>query len=328
LDDLLLATALAGVAIERTDMSETAGLSIVIVNWNTSMLLEQCLASIYANPPACAFDVWVVDNASSDDSVEMVRRQFPEVRLVTNSKNVGFAAANNQAIRESCASYIVVLNPDTVVHWDALVTLTEFMDRHPAAGAAGPRLLTEEGTVQFDSCYPLPTLTREFWFLFHLDRLGLYSYYDLDHWSIGDSRQVGGLSGACMILRRQALEEVGLLDEGYFIYTEEVDLCHRLGKSGWRVFWVPQAIITHLRGRSTRQVPHSMFLQLYRSKVRYFRKNHGRPAAIAYKLILLFVALSRIALGWLSRRPVPAGPRQEQGLATQYRSLLLALPAL
>jgi len=306
---------------------EPVDLSIIIVNWNTRDLLAQCLQSVYETVQGLECEIFVVDNASSDGSAAMVRERFPCVRLVENWENVGFARANNQAIRESTGRYVVLLNPDTVVKPGALEALVPFMDTHPQAGAGGARLLNPDGTLQ-TSCYPAPTLSREFWRLFHLDAYWLYAHYDMASWGLDRPREVDVLQGACLILRREALDQVGLLDEDYFIYTEEVDLCQRLRHQGWKAYWLPQAAVVHYGGQSTQQVAAQMFLSLYQTKLLYFRKNHGRRAAQLYKLILLAATLTRLLLSpvaWLERSPQR---RRHLILAGHYGRLLLALPKM
>jgi len=299
-------------------------LSIIIVNWNTRNLLAQCLQSLYANPPDGEFEVWVVDNASTDGSVQMVREQFPQVRLIENSENAGFAWANNQAIRRSSGRHLLLLNPDTEIWPGAPETLVRFMEEYPQAGAAGARLLNPDGTLQ-ESCHPFPTLGREVWRLFHLDALWPRARYEMTRWDLETPRPVDAVQGACVMLRREALEQVGLLDEDYFMYTEEVDLCYRLRRGGWRIYWAPQATVVHYGGQSTQQMPAEMFLRLYESKLFYFRKHHGRQAARAYKLILLAAAVARLLLSplaWLER---PPQRQRHLALAGYYRRLVWAL---
>lgn len=298
--------------------------SIIIVSWNTSQLLEQCLSSIYSHPPACQFDVWVVDNASTDGSAAVVRERFPNVSLIENASNLGFAAANNQAIRKASGGYLILLNPDTLVERDALTNLVEFMQGSPDAGAAGPYLLNPDRTLQ-ESCYPLPTLGRELWRLFHLDQLVPYGTYAMDQWRSNRPRTVGAVKGACMILRGTALDQVGHFDEDYFMYTEEVDLCFRLKKADWNTYWVPSAKIVHLGGQSTRQSPSSMFLALYQSKLIFFRKNHGRVAAPLYKMILIAASLVRLSYLRLSSWLGPDDRSAKNTLARHYQELVQAL---
>jgi N-acetylglucosaminyl-diphospho-decaprenol L-rhamnosyltransferase len=305
-------------------------LTIVIVSWNTRDLLARCLASVLEDArelPRVKVEVCVVDNASTDGSPEAVRERFPSVRLIENRENVGFARANNQAIQATTGAYVLLLNPDTELVPGALEALVRFVDGHPRAGAAGARLVHPDGTLQ-PSCCPSPTLSRELWRLFHLDALWPYACYRMAAWDRERPREVDVVQGACLMLRREAVYQVGLLDEDYFIYSEEVDLCRRLRQHGWNVHWVPQAIVVHHGGQSTRQVPATMFLRLYQSKILYFRKHQGRLAASLYKLILLAAAVARLMLAcwaWLERPP----KRQEHLiLARYYRRLVTAVPWL
>jgi len=315
-------------------------LSIIIVNWNTRDLLAQCLESIISSRISVArhkaadlttddwlltTEIFVVDNAPTDGSPQMVRELFPQVRVIQNRENIGFARANNQAISQSAGRYVLLLNPDTEVQPGALETLARFIGAHPQAGAAGARLLNSDGTLQ-TSCYPAPTLSREFWRLFHLDVLWPYACYDMAGWDLNTPREVNVVQGACLILRREALDQVGWLDEDYFIYSEEVDLCHRLRQHGWQVYWVPQAVVVHYGGQSTRQMAAAMFLCLYQGKIIYFRKHHGWLAAQVYKLILLAAALTRLLLSplaWLER---PPQRQQHLALVGHYRRLVMMLP--
>lgn len=305
-------------------------LSLVIVNWNTRSLLEQCLTSVWedmSTSEGFRVETFVVDNASTDGSAPMVRARFPQMKLIENQDNAGFARANNQAIRESQGRYVLLLNPDTKVRPGALKALIRFMDAHPDAGAAGSRLLNPNGTLQ-RSAHPLPTLSRELWRLFHLDVLWPYSCYRMDRWDENEPREVGVAKGACLILRREALAQVGLLDESYFIYSEEVDLCYRLRQAGWRVYWVPQAVVVHYGGQSTRQVAAEMFIRLYQGKLCYFRKHYGWWGGWAYKLILLFASLARLCispLAWLER---PPERQRHLTLALYYGRLVKALLGL
>jgi len=302
-------------------------LSIIIVNWNTNNQLTQCLASIFHNTPSDEFEILLVDNASTDGSVDMVRERFQQVQLIENNENLGFAKANNQAIQQSNGHYVILLNPDTEIKPGALETLVRFMDEEPQAGAAGPKLLNPDGTLQ-TSCYPSPTLPREIWRLFHLDKIKPYGIYEMSRWDMEKPRQVDVLQGACLILRREVLDQVGLLDEDYFVYSEEVDLCYRLKKAGWQLYWVPGAKVVHYGGQSTNQVAEEMFLQLYRGKILFFRKHYGRLSANLYKFVLLLATLTRLALTPLARLEKQPRRRQHLVLAGHYHRLLDALPGM
>jgi GT2 family glycosyltransferase len=273
------------------------------------------------------FEVFVVDNSSSDGSREMVLERFSDVKLISNSDNTGFAKANNQALRITTGEYVLLLNPDTVVTPDAIINLVDFLDATPGAGGAGARLLNEDGSLQI-SAYPEPTLFREFWRMFHLDYFWRYAAYPMNRWGLEDPKKVDILMGACLLIRKTALDDVGLFDEDYFIYSEEVDLCARLKHAGWPLYWVPIAEVTHYGGQSTQQIAEEMFLQLYKAKILYFRKHRSKIAVIIYKLTLLFAALGRLALTPFCYLEKPVQRDNHLILSRNYRRLFWLLPDL
>lgn len=283
-------------------------LSIAIVNWNTRAHLERCLESIevcrnssmaLGESTAASsqedIEVIVVDNGSSDGSAELVREYFSRVRLIANPENVGFSRANNQALWESEGQLVMLLNSDTEVRKGALATLMAFMAEHPRAGAVGPRLLNADGTLQ-PSCHPMLTPEREFWRLAFLDRALHRATYPMENWRMDRPHRVEVIKGACLMLRRKALDEVGPLDEGYFMYTEEVDLCYRLAQAGWELWWEPRAKVVHYGEASTRQVAEKMYLQLYRSKVQFYRKFGGESEARRFKRLVRMAYWPRAVL--------------------------------
>jgi N-acetylglucosaminyl-diphospho-decaprenol L-rhamnosyltransferase len=314
-------------------------LSVVIVNWNTRDMLAQCLQSIVgdcgsqiaaANQKASdqqsqqrSIEVFVVDNASIDGSVQMIKARFPWVRLIENAENLGFAQANNQAIDLANGEYILLLNSDTEVHPGALAALIDFMEKTPKAGAAGAYLLNGDGTLQ-PACQPMLTPWREFVRLLFLDRFFHVALYGAGWWESEEPRRTEVIKGACLMLRHTALEHVGPLDGSYFMYTEEVDLCHRLAQAGWQLWWVPAAKVTHFGEASSRQVAQTMYVQLYRSKIQFYRKYGGAPRADLFKRLLRVAYWPRWAAATLF---APLSP----SLATKariYRDLLTQLPAL
>ncbi|GAP13476.1 predicted glycosyltransferases [Longilinea arvoryzae] len=302
-------------------------LSIIIVGWNVADLLSACLESILAHPPQAEYEIWVVDNASSDDTVKRVRGQFPQVKLIANAQNTGFAAANNQAIELSQGKSILLLNPDTIVYERTLQSMLDFLESHPQAGAVGSIYFSPDGNLQ-KSCMPFPTVSRELWRLFHLDVLWSYGLYDMARWSRTEPREVETLQGASLMLRRSALMQAGLLDTDYFMYTEEVDLCYRLYKLGWKLYWLPESKITHYGGQSTRQVATRMFLNLYGSKILFFRKHYGEKKVRQYKRVLDFS--SKIRLGILPVAAVlrPGQCEKYNEIHSNYAQLIKALPTL
>lgn len=312
-------------------------ISIIIVSWNTRELLAKCLKSVFtyqqevatrqAGPSSAErpldMEIFVVDNASIDGTVEMVHQGFPQVCLIENPQNVGFARANNQAIRRSRGRYILLLNSDAELHPGALQEMLEFMEDRPQVGACGPQLLNPDGTHQI-SCQPMLTPWREFWRLTFLEQFKRRASYNFSQGDRQSPREVEVLKGACLLLRRAALDQVGLLDERYFMYTEEVDLCYRLRHAGWQLYWLPQARVTHYGEGSTRQVAEAMYLQLYRSKIQFYRKVGGQRQARLFKLLVTVAYLPRWLAAALS---TPFAP----GLANRtriYRRLLAELPGM
>jgi N-acetylglucosaminyl-diphospho-decaprenol L-rhamnosyltransferase len=302
-------------------------LSVIIVNWNTCKLLEDCLDSILVNAPTSPFEIWVVDNASIDESTRMVRERYPQVHLIENPVNVGFARANNQAIQQCTGKYVLLLNPDTLVDPDTLQNLVDFLDNHPEAGATGARLLKPDGSMQISS-HPQPTLFRELWRMFHLENFWSYSEYPLSKWGSDQAQEVDVLMGACLLLRKEVLDNIGNFDEDYFIYSEEVDLCVRIQRAGWHLYWVPSAKVVHFGGQSTQQVPNEMFLYLYHSKIKYFRKHHGSLTAQIYIFILLMAALSRIILAPFTFFENSSRRQKHLTLVDRYWRLVQALPSM
>lgn len=259
-------------------------LSVVVVSFNTRDLLRDCLRSVFATLALPSPDgrqlnseVWVVDNASADGSAAMVAEEFPSVRLIANEENRGFAAANNQALSRSTGRYVLLLNPDTVVLADALAILVAFMDAHPKAGAAGVALRYPNGAFQH-SCFRFPTLLMSFFDFFPINHRiansGLNGRYPQSCYE-GPPFEVDHPLGACLIVRRVAAEQIGWLDEDFFIYCEEIDWCLRLRRAGWQIFCVPEAKAVHHAGQSTRQAASPMLLQLHRSRQLLFRKHYS-----------------------------------------------------
>jgi GT2 family glycosyltransferase len=301
-------------------------LSIVIVNWNTSAFLEECLHSISLELPILPpgrVETFVVDNGSTDGSDHMVRRAFPWVRLLQNQENVGFARANNQAIKQAVGRYVLLLNSDTKILAGALGQLVAFLDERPQVGAVGPRLLNADGSLQ-PSCHPMLSPMREFWRLSFLDRLVRRATYDVHSWETSKPRQVEVLKGACLLLRQDALKQVGLLDESYFMYTEEVDMCYRLAQQGWELWWEPRAAVVHYGEASSRQMAEEMYLQLYRSKVHFYRKFGGRRRADLFKNLVRLTYWPRLVVAVV----VAANSEEMAMRAGTYRRLLIELESM
>ena len=302
-------------------------LSIIIVSWNTREILAGCLHSVFESETSRQFEVLVVDNASTDGSGDMIREVYPQTLLFSNQENVGFARANNQAIASSSGKYVMLLNPDTVVDNTVVEVLSEYLDDHLDVGAVGPRLLNPDRTLQ-QSAFPKPTLAREFWRMFHLDSIHNFAEYPMQDWPITKARDVDVLMGACLLVRRKVLDQIGFLDESFFIYSEEVDLCTRIRNFGWRISWVPTVAVEHLGGQSTEQIQSEMFLQLYRGKIQYFRKHHSTLEVWLYKLVLIIATLARLALIPFAYLERSTNKNEHLKLSSNYRRLLCTLPGL
>lgn len=277
--------------------------SIIVVNWNAKELLEHCLDCVYDTIGMVSHEVIVVDNASNDGSVAMLHSKFPQVRLLENRENIGFARGNNQGITVARGMYYLLLNSDAFVNPGAIPTMLRFMERHPEAGACGCRLYYEDGTLQ-RSAYSFTTLWTELWQIIWLDRLfprsRVFGKYKLTFWDMNDIRPVDSIMGAVMMLRAEAICQIGTLDDQFFMYSEEMDLCYRLKKAGWTVYYDPEASAIHVWGGSSKKVQkETTFLRLYHSRVRYFRKHYGRFTTWLYKLVLSFGSLIRAAGGSL-----------------------------
>jgi len=264
-------------------------LSVVIVNWNVRDLLRRCLLSILASSQTRKFEIIVVDNASTDGSVEMVRAELPAVHLIANTENRGFPAANNQGLAIARGRYVLLLNPDTEIVGDALATMVAFADAHPDVGMIGPQLLYADGSVQ-SSRRRFPTLATGFlestWLERYASRRLLERYEFLDQ-PDDVVQDVDWLYGAALMARREAVEQVGPMDEGYFMYSEELDWCRRFRDTGWRVVYLPAAQIVHHEGKSSEQVVAARHIHFQTSKVRYFRKYHGRVVGEVLRFFLL-----------------------------------------
>ena len=263
-------------------------LSVIIVNWNVRDLLRECLRSIEVGKGDLSLEIIVVDSASSDDSVTMVRSEFPWVRLIPCAENVGFPRGNNIGLKEARGDYLLLLNPDTVVLDDALAALVAFLQANPDVGAVGPQLLNSDGTVQ-SSRRRFPTIATGFFESTWLEGMApgvLRRYYALD---LPDdaTADVDWLTGACIMVPRSAYEAVGGMDEGYFMYSEELDWCRRIKESGRRVVYYPATRVIHHVGKSSEQAVTARHINFNRAKLRYFCKYHGRLVANVLRVFLL-----------------------------------------
>lgn len=263
-------------------------LSVVIVSYNVRSFLTACLDSVQRALEGIESEVFVVDNHSSDDSVEAIARDYTWVHLINNKDNLGFSKANNIAIRESKGEYILLLNPDTIVAPETLQGVLQFMDKHPEAGGAGVRMHNTDGSLAPESRRAIPTP-----FVAARKMLGLTKRYYMSHLSWEEPAQIEVVSGAFMLLRRKAIQEVGLLDEDFFMYGEDIDLSYRLLKGGWQNWFLPFDIV-HYKGQSTRKSDFRYVHIFYQAMLIFFRKHYSHLSfffALPVKIAIYFRAL-------------------------------------
>lgn len=275
--------------VEPAGKEQAIILSIIIVSWNVRELLAQCLHSIAANRHGLELEVIVVDSASSDGTPQMVREQFPWVRLEACTDNVGFPRGNNIGLGLARGQYILLLNPDTVVVDDALQSLVAYLEENEGVGVVGPQLLNGDGSVQ-SSRRRFPTVALGFlestWLESYAPDSMLRRYYVLDR-PDDEVLEVDWVTGAALMTRRAVVEAVGGLDEAYYMYFEEPDFCRRVKQAGWRVVYLPQAKIVHYVGKSSEQAVTARHINFHRAKLRYYRKYHGALLAFVMRLYFL-----------------------------------------
>jgi GT2 family glycosyltransferase len=276
--------------------------SVIIVNWNTRDILRDCLRSVYEQTRGISFEVIVIDNASSDGSVAMVKAEFPQVVLIENRDNRGFAAANNQGMAIARGRYCLLLNSDTVVLDGAIQKTIAFADQHPKAAVVGCRVLNRDLTLQ-PTCFMFPSVLNMFLSMSYLykafPRSRFFGREFMTGWNRNDIRSVETVTGCFMLVRREAIEPVGVMDEGFFMYAEETDWCRRFQQAGWVNLFYPDAHIIHLGGQSTQQIKPQMTLQLRAGILQYIRKHDG---GIRYFLACILTSLwfaFRIPFWWI-----------------------------
>ena len=268
---------------------------VVIVSYNVCRLLDQCLKSVEKALEGIGGSVVVVDNHSSDGTVKKLRQRHPQVHFVANNENVGFARANNQAMRKTDSEYVLLLNPDTVVYEPTIKYCLDFMDTHPEAGGAGVRMLTREGTVAPESRRALPTP-----WVSMLKMLGFTKRYYMSHLPWDQPSQIEVISGAYCLLRRKALNQVGLLDEDFFMYGEDIDLSYRLLKGSWQNWFLPYDIV-HYKGESTQKSSFRYVHTFYQAMLIFFRKHYGHLSlvfSLPIKTAIYFRAFLALVSMW------------------------------
>jgi len=266
-------------------------LTVIIVSYNVSHFLEQCIKSVFKASHSLNVEIIVVDNCSEDDSVNMIRNRFPEVKLIVNPDNKGFSKANNQAIRQSDSDYILLLNPDTVLEENTLISTLGFMESHQDAGGLGIRMIDGQGNFLPESKRGLPTPWSSFCKMSHLSQIfpqsAFFNRYHAGHLSENETNKIEVLAGAFMLLRRKVLDEIGLLDEDFFMYGEDIDLSFRITKAGYFNYYFPEAEMIHYKGESTRKSSMNYVRQFYGAMLIFARKHFAGKNERLLSLVIL-----------------------------------------
>jgi GT2 family glycosyltransferase len=304
-------------------------ISVIIVNLNTRELLDACLASVERERATLSLEAIVIDNGSTDGSVAMVERTYPQTLLVKNARNEGFARPNNEGLRRAKGRHLLLLNSDTVVRPGAFRRMVDFLESHPDAGACGPRLIYPDGRLQY-SAKGFPTLWTHFCDMSGLDRLfprtvlfgsGELRSFDYDHAGTADH-----LMAAAFLVRRETYEKVGPLDERFAIYYNDMDWCYRMVQAGWKIWYVPDAVVEHHLGKTVGAVNKrfTFFTMLYNNVMFFYQKHYGRSSIIVYRLLLAAGFAVRCAI-WSVRAVVQPSEANRHMRTFAFKSLLFGL---
>ncbi|MER3403730.1 MAG: glycosyl transferase family 2 [Armatimonadota bacterium] len=274
-------------------------LTVQIVNWNAREPLRQCLQSIYGNPPRIPYEVVVLDNHSCDGSVQMIEKEFPQVRLLVSEQNLGFSRGHNHCATVARGRYLFLLNPDTLVTPGALDRLVAFAEAHPEVGILGPKILNPDGSLQY-SCRRFPNPVAALFRNTPLGKLFPHNRYTRDYlmtdWDHNSVLEVDWVSGAAFLIRKALYEQLGGFDEQFFMYCEDMDLCYRAWQAGWKVVYIPDAIISHAIGRSTDLVANRMIRTFHQSMYRYYKKHYVRQTPVWMRPLVPFGLFVRASL--------------------------------
>ncbi|SDM71516.1 Glycosyltransferase, GT2 family [Paenibacillus jilunlii] len=254
--------------------------SIIVLNYNTCRLTMDCLRSVYDSETNFVYEIILIDNNSRDDSVEKISREFPGVMLIANSENVGYARGNNQGMEVASGRYVLLLNSDTVVLKDTLQTMISFMDDRPDLGASGCKVILPDGSLDKACKRGFPTPSASFYYAFGFSKLfpdrPRFNGYQLGYLDPDQDYPVDCLVGAFMLLRRETIEQVGGLDEDFFMYGEDLDWCFRIKEAGWGIYYYPKTSIIHLKGGSARRRPFKIVYEFHRAMILFHRKHYSK----------------------------------------------------
>lgn len=262
-------------------------LSIVIVNYQTFELTKDTINSILSYSYPFSYEVIVVDNASGDDSLERLQAYFKDkVKFISSKENKGFAAGNNQALRQVNSDYVLLLNSDTVVWENTLENIYNYMQKHSDVGACGCRVRLENGELDKACKRTFPNVKNSFFRLFHIPTKSSDDNYNLTDLPDGEVYEIDCLTGAFMFIRKNALDDAGLLDETFFMYGEDIDLCYRIKKAGWKIVYYGKSSITHLKGASSKKQKNKLIYEFYRAMYIYYKKHHADESSFIVNIVV------------------------------------------
>lgn len=262
-------------------------LSIVIVNYQTFDLTRDTINSIFKYSYSFSYEVIVVDNASGDDSLSRLKDYFKDkVTFIASAENNGFAAGNNQALRNVDSEYVLLLNSDTIVWQDTLENIYNFMEKHSEVGACGCRVRLEDGQLDKACKRSFPNVKNSFFRLFHIPTKSSDDNYNLTDLPDDGVYEIDCLTGAFMFIRKNALYDAGLLDETFFMYGEDIDLCYRIKKSGWKIVYYGKSSITHLKGASSKKQKNKLIYEFYRAMYIYYKKHHADESSFIVNVVV------------------------------------------
>ena len=310
-------------------------ISVIVVTWNSEAYIANCLEAIYRETADWVREIFVVDNASADRTVETVQTKFPEVVVERNQKNIGFAAANNLAIAKSTGDYVLLINPDTVILPGALAKMAAVLDQNSQIGVVGPMILNDDGSIQYTCARRLPSLLTEVWWLTGLDQRfknsRIFGRYLMSYWDHRDSRFVEQISGACMLIRRETLQRCGPLDARFFFMYEDVEFCRRVSLQGYKVYYLADALIKHSEGRSRMIDPETQYRTTfvsYLSMMQYYELTRGRAYTLLVRLVMgtirAFLLVKQLVRCLLTN---PSNRQQEWKKLKMYGAILKYLIA-
>ncbi|NQX66712.1 glycosyltransferase family 2 protein [Paenibacillus alba] len=276
-------------------------LSIIVLNYKTRDLTLACIQSVFSSSTSYNFEIILIDNASNDGIIQAINEQYPQVVTIANTDNVGFSKANNQGIQVAKGRYVLLLNSDTIVQPDTLDTMVHFMDENPSVGASGCKIVLPDGSLDKACKRGFPTPSASFYYAFGFSKLfpkkPRFNQYQLGYLNPDDEYPIDSLVGAFMLIRREAIEQVGMLDEEFFMYGEDIDWCYRIKQAGWVNYYYPRTHIVHYKGASSRRKPFKIIYEFHRAMILFHNKHYRHKYswltnAIVYSGVGLKFALS------------------------------------